>query len=236
MKPMKKNLWVSIVALILLVCALTFGFAWYASISETRDKDWQTDMKMEGIRLTLSNLAEAQAKATSDFEQQIRDNLKLLSLPLQSIVWQEGDEAIQTYMYGCVLRKNGNSFVLPQDSSFLPLLTPQEYADQPYTPPECRPFEDMEGFFWSKLENAPAEDELTAAVEAAAQTDAEESAETGEGDAADETEEAAADAGADDVAPDPEPEEEKPEGEYVLCAYRCLSGPYYYMYYIAHLN
>ena len=241
MKQKKKSLWISMIALCLAVCALTFGYGWYSSLSETRDYDLKTDMKMEGIRLTLSNLAEAQAKATSDFEQQLKDNLKLLSLPLQSIVREEGDEAIQNYVYGCVLRKDANGFVLPADSASIPLLEAQEYADMPYTPPECSPFEDMEGFFWSYLENAPQEDELTAAVEAAAQSDAEDAgedtAEASAEEAAENPEEGAAetsDSGADAASEpeaDPEQEEETSENNYVLCAYRCLSGPYYYLYY-----
>ena len=239
MNQKKRSLWISLIALCLAVCALIFGYEWYSSLSETRDYDQKTDMKIEGIRLTLSNLAEAQAKATSDFEQQLKDNLKLLSLPLQSIVWQEGDAAIQNYVYGCVLRKDANGFMLPEDKASIPLLEAQEYENMPYTPPECTPFEDMEGFFWSRLENAPQQDELTAAVEAAAQADAEDAEEDGaeesEEEAAENPEEGEAEAAEGEAEPEPEAEPETeeaaPEGNYVLCAYRCLSGPYYYLYY-----
>ena len=147
MKYAKKHLWISIAAICLLTCALTLGYQWYTSLSGTRDTDLKTDIKMEGFRLTLSDLAQVQAQANSDFEQQLRDNLALLSLPLQSIVKQKGDEAIQNYVYGCVLRKEGDHFVLPADTSSIPPLQPQEFEDMPYTPEPCKPFDDEEGFF-----------------------------------------------------------------------------------------
>ena len=243
MKHTKKTLWAGIAALCLMACALTFGYAWYASISDTRDNDWKTDMKIEGIRLTLSDLAEAQAQADSDFVQQLRDNLALLSIPLQNAVRQEGDAAIRNYVYGCVLRRDGNGFVLPEDTSSLPLLEPQEYENMPFTPEPCKPFEDREGFFWSLLENAPQEDEEDAAIAAAVAEAAAESAQEG---AAEDTAESAqesaqegaaedtAESGAEQAAQQPEEAaaaEEEPENNYVLCAYRRLTGSYYYLYY-----
>lgn len=238
MSHTKKTLWAGIAALCLLACALTAAYAWYASVSETRDNDWKTDMKMEGIRLTLSDLAEAQAQADSDFVQQLRDNLALLSIPLQNAVRQEGDAAIQNYVYGCVLRKDESGFVLPEDTSSLPLLESQEYEDMPYTPEPCQPFEDREGFFWSLLENAQREDEEDAAIAAAVAETAAESAQDG---AAEDVAESGAEEAAEDAEETPAeqaeqpPEEtvteEEPENNYVLCAYRQLTGPYYYLYY-----
>ncbi len=84
-------------------------------------------------------------------------------------------------MFGCVLRRNGEHFILPADTSALPLLEPQEYeGTMPYTPEECDPFRDGEGAFWSILKAA----------------------------------------------------EEGEEDQYVLCAYRRLTGDYYYLYYM----
>ena len=193
MKHTRKNVWISIAALILIICALTGGLVWYASVSGTRENDTKTDMKMEGIRLTLANLSAAQAQADRDFVQQIKDNLGLLSLPLKSIVAQDGDEAIRNYAYGCVLRRDGDSFVLPEDTDALPLLEPQEYeGTMPYTPDECQPFRDQEGAFWSRLP----ETEATKDIEETEGTEGTE------------------------------------ESDYVLCAYRRLTGDYYYLYYM----
>ena len=243
MNHMKKRLWTSIAAMILLLCALTLGYEWYSSLSKTRDDDLKTDMKMEGIRLTLSDLAEAQAQANSDFERQLRNNLSLLSIPLQSVVRQEGDQAIQNYVYGCVLRKDGDGFILPEDTSAIPLLEPQEYAEMPYEPEPCKPFEDWEGFFWSRLENAPAEDEAEEAAVAAAMAEEAEGEEDAPAESAEESDETAEtedgaegaqDAPAEQPAQQPTEEtaaEEEPENDYVLCAYRQLADQYYYLYY-----
>ncbi len=86
MKHNRKNIWISIVTMVLAICILTGGILWYASMSGTRENDTKTDMKMEGIRLALSNLSAAQAQADRDFVQQLKDNLGLLSLPLKDIV------------------------------------------------------------------------------------------------------------------------------------------------------
>ena len=174
---MGKKQWFTIAAVCLIICVMAGGFLWYASGS-VRDSDSKTDMKMEGIRLALSNLSAAQAKADRDFEAQLRDNLGLLSLPLRSIAARDGDKAIQNYTYGCVLRRDGDRYVLPEDTTALPALEPQAYeGDMPYTPAECQPFRDDEGAFWSRLQDAE-------------------------------------------------------DDGYVLCAYRRLTGDYYYLYYM----
>ena len=153
-KYSRKTIWFSIIAMCLLICVLAFGYVWYASAGGARQNDTKTDMKMEGIRLTLANLSAAQAQADRDFVQQLKDNLGLLSIPLRSIVAKDGDAAIQNYTYGCVLRRDGDSFILPEDTTAIPMLEPQEYEGaMPYTPDECQPFRDQEGAFWSRLED-----------------------------------------------------------------------------------
>ena len=155
MKYSKKTIWFSIIAMCLLICVLAFGYVWYASAGGARQNDTKTDMKMEGIRLALSNLSAARAAADRDFVQQLKDNLGLLSLPLRDIVAQEEDEAIRNYAYGCVLRRYGDHFMLPPETDGLPLLEPYEYeGTMPYTPEECDPFRDQEGAFWSILETS----------------------------------------------------------------------------------
>ena len=157
MKHSARSVWVSILVLCLVAAALTWGLMQYASVSSGRNSDSKTDMKMEGIRLTLSNLSAAQIQADKDFEQQLRDNLGLLSLPLRSIVAAQGDEAIQNYVYGCVLRREGDEYILPEDRTAIPLLEPLDINDpMPYTPAECDPFRDSEGAFWSVVQGEEA--------------------------------------------------------------------------------
>ncbi len=182
MKHTKGTVWFSVAAMCLLIVVMACGFMVFGSLSGARENDTKTDMKMEGIRLTLANLSAAQARADLDFVQQLKDNLGLLSLPLRSIVARDGDDAIQNYVYGCVLRRDGDQLILPEDTTAIPLLEPQTYeGEMPYTPEACQPFRDQEGAFWSRL---PVTEE----------NDSEES-------------------------------------EYVLCAYRQLTGDYYYLYY-----
>ena len=153
MKHGKKTVWTGIAVLCLIACVLSLGFVWYASVSGSRDSDTKTDMKMEGLRLTLANLSAAQIQADKDFVQQIKDELGLLSMPLRSIVTQEKDKAIQNYVYGCVLRRDGDDFILPEDTTSIPMLEPQTCKEtMPYTPDECDPFRDREGAFWSLLQ------------------------------------------------------------------------------------
>ena len=153
MKHTRKSVWISIAAMCLIICVLTCGLIWYASTNSTGQNDTKTDMKMEGIRLTLANLSAAQVQADRDFIQQLRDNLGLLSLPLKDIVAKDGDDAIRSYAYGCVLRRDGDFFILPEDIEIIPLLDPQPYEEtMPYTPEECDPFRDQEGAFWSRLQ------------------------------------------------------------------------------------
>ena len=182
MKQTKRTVWISIAVMCLLIVVTACGFVWHGSVNGARENDTKTDMKMEGIRLALANLSAAQAQANRDFVQQLKDNLGLLSLPLRSIVARDGDEAIQNYVYGCVLRRDGDQLILPEDTTAIPLLEPQAYeGEMPYTPDECQPFRDQEGAFWSRL-------------------------------------------------PDTE-ENETEENKTVLCAYRRLTGNYYYLYY-----
>ena len=181
MKLQRKTVWISIIALCIISCLLAGGFLWYASAGGDRNSDSKINMKMEGIRLTLANLSAAQVQADQSFRQQLKDNLGLLSLPLREIVAQDGDDAIRMYAYGCVLRRDGDRFILPPDAGAIPILEPQEYeGTMPYSPEACEPFRDREGAFWSILKG------------------------TGE----------------------------EAKDEYVLCAYRQLTGDYYYLYYM----
>ncbi len=185
----KKKTMLNLLTMLLLICVLAAAVVWYSSTKGNQDSDSKTDLKMEGIRLTMANLSAAQIQADLDFAQQLKDNLGLLSLPLRSIVAQEEDSAIQNYAYGCVLRRDGDRFILPEDTAALPLLEPQEYEGaMPYTPAECDPFLDYEGAFWSRLPKTKESKENQ--------------------------------------------DEEKEESDYVLCAYRRLTGDYYYLYYI----
>ena len=143
---------VSIVVIFILTGALAFGYEWYADKSDKTDDDWNTDMKMEGIRLTLADLAEASVQAEKDFIQQIRDNLDLLTLPLRSIVQREEDDAIRYYEYGCVLRSDGENLILPEvDSADYDLRTLEYTGDYPLTDAAPNPFKDREGAFWGKM-------------------------------------------------------------------------------------
>ena len=169
MKQSRRKAWTGIAAMCLLIGAVTCAFLWYGTVSSATENDTKTHMKMEGIRLSLANLAEAQSQADRDFVQQLKDNLGLLSLPLRSIVARDGDAAIQNYTYGCVLRRDGENLILPEDTTAIPLLEPQEYEGRmPYTPEECQPFRDQEGAFWSRL---PDPDESSAEETAAEESD-----------------------------------------------------------------
>lgn len=244
MKRLKKTYVISILALCLIIIALAFAYGQYETRTGARNNDWKTDMRMEGIRMTLNDLTEAQQTAVSAFETQLNDSLNLLSVPLRGIVRQKGDEAIQNYEYGCVVRKGEDGLVLPEDDAYIPLMEAMEYGGTPPIMLETgEPFEGSTGVFWSK---APVRVEEEPVPEAVPEEE-EETADDGEGtadeagtadgegetsDSADEKtegEQVSADTDTNTAAVTEEGQTQ--EYEYVLCAYRRLADQYYYVYY-----
>ena len=242
MKHSQKMLGIYIAVLCLIVLPLMFVYRQYDAQTGTRDNDWKTDMRMEGIRMTVDDLMEAQQTAVTAFETQLNDNLNLLSVPLRGIVQQKDDEAIQNYEYGCVIRKGDHELILPEDDTSIPRREAMEYEGVPPIAMETsEPFEGDTGVFWSKapvrVEEEPAPVTEGTGVEDSADdgespTDEIAEAADAEEEMADETEESSAAgedaAGETAAAAD---ETETSEEEYVLCAYRHLGGQYYYVYY-----
>lgn len=131
---MKKKA-LSLAAYLIVLCLVTVSillvYRQYDSLTGKRDNDWKTDMRMEGIRLTLDDLIEAQQKAVNAFKTQLKNDLDLLSMPLRSVVKNEGDEAIRNYEYGCVVRKDAKGVTLPEDAEYLPRMEAVEYEGTP---------------------------------------------------------------------------------------------------------
>ena len=157
MKRPKRKQIVAAVMIVLLICILALGYARYNLLEGAWENDRDAEMKMEGIRLTMANLIEAQKQATSDYVEQLNDHVDLLAVPLREIVRRDGDEAIRNYEVGSVIRKDENEILFPQDDEgTLPSLTAIEYDGGVLRDLEIsEPFVGKTGMFWTRMSSDP---------------------------------------------------------------------------------
>lgn len=158
MKHPKRKQIAAAVMIVLLVCVLALGYTRYHMLEGAWENDRDAEMKMEGIRLTMTNLIEAQKQATTDYVEQLIDHVDLLALPLREIVRRDGDDAIRNYEVGCVVRfDEEEGLILPQDEGApIPLLEAVDYdggvlADVEFS----KPFAGKTDIFWAHMPSDP---------------------------------------------------------------------------------
>ncbi|MBO4915269.1 MAG: mechanosensitive ion channel [Oscillospiraceae bacterium] len=151
-KPIRKLI-ISLVLSSVLVGVLVIGYTVFNAMAGAAN-DREAEMKIEGFTLTLSNLMDADMNASSDLGTRILANMNLLSLPLNMKVESEGDGAIRKYNDCCVVRKDADRLILPEDDSGIPILKAVEYADAPLVFAPCTPFEDINGAFWARMKDS----------------------------------------------------------------------------------
>lgn len=144
---------------LVLSCALVVGLGLAYTVMNTVigvANDQEANMKIEGFMLTLSNLMQADSQASEDLAARIRANIELLALPLKEKVESEGDAAIRKYKDGCVVRKDADRIILPEDDAGIPVLKSVDYTgeDMVLNLGESHPFEDTGGAFWARMKDS----------------------------------------------------------------------------------
>lgn len=150
-----------------LACALLLGLALlyigvYGATGE-RQNTTEVASKLEGIGASITNLLEANERVVQDYIQLARNGVNLTALSLRGVVAREGDAAIRNYGEGCVVRRGPDGLILPEGSASVPPLEPRTMDHPPFQLPECTPFEDDAGAFWTGDPSGEAEGEDGAA-------------------------------------------------------------------------
>ena len=133
------------------VALLILALAYYGFDKAGSERSNSRDIagELEAVTTTVSDLFKAYDECFLDYTELLTNCAKLTVLPLTDVVRRDGDAVIQNFGTACVVRKDGNTLVLPKDRASIPPLTPQEAGTPPARLPACQPFVDDMGAFWS---------------------------------------------------------------------------------------
>ena len=147
--PIRKSI-VCLLAMCVAVLLLASAYYGFNNVGGERDNSRDAAGKLEAVTTTVSSLFSAYDECFLNYLNLLTNSAKLTVLPLTDIARQDGDAVIQNFGTACVVRKDGNRLILPEDSASIPPLEPLTGG----TPTAaglaaCQPFEDEIGAFWS---------------------------------------------------------------------------------------
>ena len=151
--PMKKAVLCEI-AMIALLAALLLGFraVWPQNPEQGNARDLTN--KLKAVTESVDALFGIYDDSLSEYSDLQSRNVKLTALALSEVAKQQGEEILlRNYGASCIVRKEGGKITLPDDKSGIPPLEPAQVENAPINLPECAPFEDDAGSFWTRMDD-----------------------------------------------------------------------------------